>query len=99
MASILEGEARTLETRRIVSGILWKRISINMPRQFDVALGTYKIKGLPENPIGNPGLASIKSAIYPKSSPYLFYLHDKNGNIHYAKSFAEHRQNVLKYLK
>jgi UPF0755 protein len=35
MASILEGEARTLETRRIVAGILWKRISIGMPLQVD----------------------------------------------------------------
>ncbi|MEI8174591.1 MAG: endolytic transglycosylase MltG [bacterium] len=99
MASIIEREAKGEVDRGFISGILWKRISINMPLQVDVALETYKIKGLPENPIGNPGLASIKSAIYPKSSPYLFYLHDKNGNIHYAKSFAEHRQNVLKYLK
>jgi UPF0755 protein len=37
MASILEGEARTLETRRIVSGILWKRISIGMPLQVDTS--------------------------------------------------------------
>ncbi len=37
MSSILEGEARTLETRRIVSGILWKRISIGMPLQVDTS--------------------------------------------------------------
>jgi UPF0755 protein len=35
MASILEGEARLLETRRIVAGILWKRISLGMPLQVD----------------------------------------------------------------
>lgn len=37
MASILEGEARTFETRKIVSGILWKRISIGMPLQVDTS--------------------------------------------------------------
>ncbi len=37
MASILEGEARTLETRRIISGILWKRISIGMALQVDTS--------------------------------------------------------------
>jgi UPF0755 protein len=37
MASILEGEARTLETRRIVCGILWRRISIGMPLQVDTS--------------------------------------------------------------
>jgi hypothetical protein len=45
------------------------------------------------------GLESIKASIYPKKSSYLYYLHDKGGNIHYAKTFAEHRSNILKYLK
>lgn len=35
MASILEKEARTTESRRIVSGILWKRIEMGMPLQVD----------------------------------------------------------------
>jgi len=35
MASILEGEAKTIESRKIVSGILWKRIAISMPLQVD----------------------------------------------------------------
>mgnify|MGYP001617334647 CR=1 FL=1 len=37
MASILEGEARTAETRKIVAGILWKRIALGMPLQVDTA--------------------------------------------------------------
>jgi UPF0755 protein len=37
MASILEGEARTKETREIISGILWKRISIGMALQVDTS--------------------------------------------------------------
>jgi UPF0755 protein len=36
MASILEEEARTTETREIISGILWKRLEIGMPLQVDV---------------------------------------------------------------
>ncbi|MFH0846153.1 MAG: endolytic transglycosylase MltG [Patescibacteria group bacterium] len=35
MASILEKEARTLKSKQIISGILWKRIDINMPLQVD----------------------------------------------------------------
>ena len=35
IASILEEEARTTESRRIVAGILWKRFSIGMPLQVD----------------------------------------------------------------
>jgi UPF0755 protein len=39
MASILEKEARTPESRAVISGILWKRISIGMPLQVDATLG------------------------------------------------------------
>lgn len=35
MASIIEKEVRTLEEKKIVSGILWKRMNIGMPLQVD----------------------------------------------------------------
>lgn len=35
MASLLEKEASDFEDKRIIAGILWKRISINMPLQVD----------------------------------------------------------------
>ncbi len=39
MASILEREARKLETKKIVSGILWERIKIGMALQVDAVFG------------------------------------------------------------
>ncbi|MDR3519303.1 MAG: endolytic transglycosylase MltG [Candidatus Pacebacteria bacterium] len=99
MASILEGEAQGDTDIGIISGILWKRIKIGMPLEVDSAPETYKTKGLPENPINNPGLEAILAAINPQSSPYLYYLHDKNGNIHYATTFAQHQANIREYLK
>lgn len=121
MASILEKEAATPEDRRIISGILWKRIKIGMALQADASLGyitgkpsskltesdlridspynTYKYPGLPLGPIANPGLDAIVSAIEPQSSPYLYYLSDKSGVMHYAKTFEEHKANKQKYLR
>lgn len=99
MASIVEGEAKGDDDRAIIAGILWKRLKIDMALQADAAPVTYKEKGLPTKPIGNPGLEAIKAAIHPEASPYLYYLHDQDGNIHYAKNFAEHRANIKKYLK
>lgn len=99
MASILEKEANGKEDIYIISGILWKRISINMPLQVDVDKQTYKNVGLPANPINNPGLVAIDASIKPTNSPYLYYLHDKNGTVHYAKSYNEHVNNINKYLK
>ncbi len=60
---------------------------------------TYQHKGLPPTPIGNPGLAAITAAIKPESSPYLYYLHDNDGMIHYAKTYTEHQKNIKLYLR
>lgn len=59
---------------------------------------TYKNAGLPPGPIANPGLSSITAAVNPESHEYFFYLHDLNGDIHYAKTLEEHNFNVRKYL-
>ncbi|HNW71805.1 MAG TPA: endolytic transglycosylase MltG [Candidatus Paceibacterota bacterium] len=98
MASLIEKEAKGDADRGYISGILWNRLKKGMPLQVDSAEETYKTKGLPENPICNPGLKAIKASISPINSPYLYYLHDKNGIIHYAKTFDEHKKNKLKYL-
>ena len=99
MASIIEREAKGDADREYISGILWRRLAIGMPLQADAAPETYKARGLPKNPICNPGLLSIKAAIYPKKSAYLYYLHDKKGAIHYARTFAEHQKNINLYLR
>jgi UPF0755 protein len=39
MASLLEKEARTVEVRRTIAGILWKRIEVGMPLQVDAVFG------------------------------------------------------------
>lgn len=99
MASILEKEAKGNEDIDIISGILWKRISINMPLQVDIDRTTYTTKGLPPKPINNPGLNAIKASLNPVDSPYLYYLHDKSGKVYYAKSYQEHINNINRYLK
>ncbi|OHB04952.1 MAG: hypothetical protein A3B16_00060 [Candidatus Zambryskibacteria bacterium RIFCSPLOWO2_01_FULL_45_43] len=99
MASLLEGEAKEKEEREIASGILWKRLKMGMPLQVDIERTTYEFPGLPEAPINNPGLVSIKAALNPTTSPYLYFLTDNMGKMHYAKSFDEHKTNIDKYLR
>jgi len=120
MASLVEKEARTLENKKLVAGVLWNRIKLHMPLQVDAVFGyindrdtyapsfadltvdslynTYTHQGLPPGPIDNPGLDSIEAALYPATSTYLYYLTDKNGVMHYAKTFEEHKKNKEKYL-
>ncbi|PIP86605.1 hypothetical protein COV42_00270 [Candidatus Campbellbacteria bacterium CG11_big_fil_rev_8_21_14_0_20_44_21] len=121
MASILEKEARTDESRKIISGILWKRIKVGMPLQvdavfpyiigkntfelsledleFDSLYNTYRNLGLPPGAISNPGLSSILAALRPETSPYFFYLSDREGKIHYAEDFEGHKRNKALYLR
>lgn len=58
-----------------------------------------KYRGLPPTPIANPGIESIKAALHPVASDYLFYLHGTDGKIHYAKTNDEHNENRAKYLR
>jgi UPF0755 protein len=67
--------------------------------QFDSPYNTYKYKGLPPGPIGNPGLQSIKAVLNPTPSDYIYYLSDLEGNFHYAKTHEEHVKNKAKYLR
>ncbi len=99
LASILEGEAKTQEDMKIVSGILLARLAKGMPLQVDVALETYKQKGLPSKPINNPGLIAIDAVLHPTTTPYLFYITGKDRQMYYAKTFEEHKKNIKKYLK
>ncbi len=60
---------------------------------------TYRNSGLPPTPINNPGLDALEAALYPSTTPYLYYLSDKDGKIHYARNFTQHKLNKEKYLR
>lgn len=60
---------------------------------------TYLHTGLPPKPIDNPGLDSLTAAVMPTETPYFYYLTGKDGQMHYATTFAEHQKNIAKYLK
>ncbi len=122
MASIIQKEAyNNYVEKQTISGILWKRMGMNMRLQVDATLkyitgkpssrltlsdlamehdyNTYQIYGLPPGAIGAPSLNAIRAAIYPVSSPYLYYLHDNSGKVHYAKNHDEHVKNKNSYLR
>lgn len=100
IASILEKEVPFHEDRRLVAGVLYKRLSIGMALQVDAAPVTYERPGLPPKPIANPGLDAIRAAVNPQASEYLYYLSDpKTKRTIFSKTFDEHVQNKFKYLK
>lgn len=55
---------------------------------------TYRNAGLPPGPISNPSIVSLRSAIFPKSNPYFYFLVDaKTGETIYSVTFEEHVRN------
>lgn len=124
IASLIEREAAGTQDMKLISGIIWKRLTIGMKLEIDATMqytkgkvndqwwgnidlkekksdspyNTYKYKGLPPTPISNPGFDAIEAALYPEETDCLFYLHDKNQQIHCARTYAEHKENIEKYL-
>ena len=131
MASLIEKEVVSDEDRRIVSGILWKRIDWGIPLQVDASViyskarlsgfsasedsrtpritqretlidspyNTYRNHGLPPGPIVNPGISAILAAIFPKESPYIYYLSTPDGRTIFSSTLEEHNEAKRKYLK
>ncbi len=67
--------------------------------KIDSPYNTYQHLGLPLGPICNPGLESIKAAVYPKDSPYWYYLSKPNKETVFSKTLEEHNLAQAKYLK
>ncbi len=65
---------------------------------FDSPYNTYKYSGLPPGPICNPGLLALEAAVYPLVSDYNYFL-TADGQVIYAKTYAEQMLNKQKYLK
>jgi UPF0755 protein len=65
----------------------------------DSTYNTYRYAGLTPGPISNPGRDALYAALYPTESPYYFYLHDTDGNVHYAETHDGHVANKRKYLR
>jgi len=143
VASLLEKESFRGEERRIIAGIIIRRLlrgeilGIDASNQYGIAtkracpvlskktcpdleiaktikwwdpnitltdlqqdspFNLRKNAGLPPQPISSFGEESLQAVIENKDSPYNFYLHDRQGNIHYGITLADHEANIARYL-
>lgn len=60
---------------------------------------TYLHRGLPPGPICNPGLASIKAAIYPAKTNYLYFISNQDGSHTFSATWQEHQRAREKTLR
>lgn len=65
----------------------------------DSPYNTYRKPGLPPGPIANPGLASLRAAAAPATTPYLYFVAKNDGSHVFTTNHIEHNRNVEKYQR
>lgn len=55
---------------------------------------TYTNAGLPVGPIANPGISSIRAALYPAQSGYYFYVLGTEGVHEFSETYYEHQDAI-----
>lgn len=58
-------------------------------KEIDSPYNTYKYKGLPAGPIGNPGMDAINAALKPESTGFFYYALGDDNIHHFFKSYDE----------
>jgi UPF0755 protein len=53
---------------------------------------TYRLRGLPPTPINSPGLNSIKAALNPEATGFLYFVADGTGGHYFSRTNEEHNK-------
>lgn len=63
----------------------------------DTPHNTYRIAGLPPGPIANPGIDSLRAALFPAKVNYLYFVAKNDGGHEFSATLNAHNLAVLKY--
>lgn len=66
---------------------------------YDSAYNTYYNAGLPPTPISNMDESALLAVVNPAKTDYNYFVSGDDGNTYFAKTLAEHEQNIEKYCK
>lgn len=61
--------------------------------KIDSPYNTYRHYGLPPGPIGNPGLESLKAALYPSDTDDMFFVVKSSGTHAFSRYYRDHINN------
>jgi UPF0755 protein len=68
----------------------FKRRLYERDLQIDSPWNTYLIRGLPPGPIANAGAASLRAAVTPAASDFLYFVARGDGTHLFSRTYAEH---------
>lgn len=63
----------------------------------DSPYNTYKHRGLPPGPICSPGIASVKAAMDPARTDYLYFVSNADGTHTFSRTWEEHREAAERF--
>jgi len=78
----------------------WRGVIHESDLTRDTPYNTYLHTGLPPGPVANPGLRSLKAAMEPAKTKFLYFVAagaDPQGGSRFASTAAEHARNVASY--
>ncbi|MEU2927548.1 endolytic transglycosylase MltG [Streptomyces sp. NPDC007251] len=85
-------------TYNYIQGTSNIRISLKEIQSNTSPYNTYKYKGLPPGPIGNPGEDALKAALNPTHDGWIYFVAtDGVNNTEFAKTYAEFKQLKEKF--
>jgi len=94
---------RMLQSCASIQFIIYQKYGY-MPRRITDAdtriadpYNTYTFKGLPPGPICNPGISSIKAALYPEQTDYYFFVARGDGSHVFTRTYEEHRLAIQEH--
>ncbi|OMH40647.1 endolytic transglycosylase MltG [Desulfurobacterium indicum] len=79
-----------------LKGIFKKRLNGKDIEKIKSPFNTYLVRGLPPTPICNPGIKSIRAAMYPVNTTFLYFF-AVNGKHVFSKTYKEHLRKMRKY--
>lgn len=78
----------------------WHGVIHESDLQHDTPYNTYLHAGLPPGPIANPGMKSLRAAMEPAQTDYLYFVaagDNPQGKSLFASTLEEHNRNVANY--
>lgn len=71
-----------------------KKITASRIRNDNTPYNTYKIKGVPPNPVCSISLDALKAAIFPADKKYLYFVKSKGKTHLFSNTYKKHLQNI-----
>lgn len=78
----------------------WRGTIYQSDLKYDTPYNTYLHAGLPPGPVANPGIKSLRAALHPAHTDYLYFVAagvNAQGRSLFAATLDEHNRNVTQY--